>query len=283
MVVLPVVRLSLFLRGRVAAVRPPPPPLDLATQRIGLSFTPGGLLYPYQLGAATALVDAGICTPSTPLAGASSGGILAVTVALAGAGAASLDDTLRAAYRINDYCRDNGDTGGNGNLGAALAAECDTLLDDASADLLNGREGSVTLAVTQLLPVPRALRVSAFIDREDVKNTILATSCVPFYFKKTPAMMYRGAVCVDGIFAVRRRHFGAPELSDVDATVRICPFPVGNVGLDAPHVIAPDAADSGALARMALASPAASNGALRDLFDRGRRDADAWLLRQARS
>lgn len=284
MVILTVVRLSLALRGRAAAARGPSRPaaaLDLRSTKIGVSFTPGGLLYPYQLGAAKALVAAGVLTPATPVAGASSGGVLAVSVALAESGGPELDETLESAFRINDYCRARGGTG-RANLGPALAAECDRILDATAADRLNARAAPVALAVTQILPRPRALLVSRFDDAADVKAAILATSCIPFYFDARPALPFRGGVAVDGVFAVRRRFFGAPD-TGADATVRVCPFPAGPVGLRSDHVIAPDDGDADpvALAKVALAAPPAATDALRALFDRGRRDADRWLLRCA--
>ena len=66
---------------------------------VGISFTVGGLLFPYQLGAAKALYEAGVASPATPLAGASSGAIVAVVAALSETGSPSLDESLEAAWR----------------------------------------------------------------------------------------------------------------------------------------------------------------------------------------
>ena len=70
---------------------------------VGISFTVGGLLFPYQLGAAKALYEAGVASPATSLAGASSGAIVAVVAALSETGSPSLDESLEAALRVNGY------------------------------------------------------------------------------------------------------------------------------------------------------------------------------------
>ena len=43
------------------------------TSRLGLSFTPGGLLFPYHLGVAKCLELQGFLATDTPLAGSSAG------------------------------------------------------------------------------------------------------------------------------------------------------------------------------------------------------------------
>lgn len=43
------------------------------TSKLGFSFTPGGLLFPYHLGVAKCLEREGFLAPDTPLAGASAG------------------------------------------------------------------------------------------------------------------------------------------------------------------------------------------------------------------
>ena len=57
----------------------------------------------------------------------------------------------------------------------------------------------MSVAVTQLRPLPATLLASSFTDREDVKQALLATSCIPFYFKGArPFVTFRGAPAVDG-------------------------------------------------------------------------------------
>ena len=146
-------------------------PLDFRSGNYGVSFTSGGLLFPYQLGASCVLYDAGILKSDVPVAGASSGGLAAVVGALSEApGAPPLTDYLDAALRINDFTR--GATSGWGKLYPALRAETDRLLDDESAATLNARAAPVTLAVTRLAPLPQPQFVSSFEGREGQRANI---------------------------------------------------------------------------------------------------------------
>merc|ERR1712162_58630 len=122
---------------------------------VGISFTVGGLLFPYQLGAAKALYEAGVASPATPLSGASSGAIVAVVAALSETGSPSLDESLEAALRVNGYCRDRG--GMRGQYYDALSLEADRLLDGTSAARLSNRPAKVSVAVTQFKPLPTPL------------------------------------------------------------------------------------------------------------------------------
>ena len=135
---------------------------------VGISFTVGGLLFPYQLGAAKALYEAGVASPATPLSGASSGAIVAVVAALSETGSPTLDDSLEAALRVNGYCRDRG--GMRGQYYDALSLEADRLLDGTSAARLSERPSPVSVAVTQFKPLPTPLLASSFTDQDDVKG-----------------------------------------------------------------------------------------------------------------
>ena len=48
-------------------------PVPTLTSRLGFSFTPGGLLFPYHLGVAKCLELQGFLAADTPLAGSSAG------------------------------------------------------------------------------------------------------------------------------------------------------------------------------------------------------------------
>ena len=254
--------------------------LDLGGS-VGVSFTPGGLCYPYQIGVAKVLYEAEVMRPDRPIAGASSGGIVAAIAALSETGAPTIDDTFDAALRINDFCRRRGTA--RGNLYDALKIECDRLLDDTSVRRLNERAAPVTLAVTRLAPWPKGLFVDEFFDLKDLKQCVLATACIPFYFAKAPCIFYRGAPAVDGVFASPRDRFGAPDTA-ADATLRVCPFPASRVGLDwcGEAVIAPDptTVDLAELFACALGDPPVADAALAKLYENGERDARAWLRRQ---
>jgi len=252
-----------------------------AAAKLGVSFTPGGLCYPYQIGVAKHLYERGVMRPDVPIAGASSGGIVAAIAALSETGGPSIDDTFDAALRINAFCRDRGTA--RGNLYDALKLECDRLLDDSSVDRANGRAAPVTLAVTRLAPWPRPLLVDEWRDLADLKQGILATACIPFYFAKAPCIFFRGFPAVDGVFASERRFFGAPETA-AETTLRVCPFPKERVGLEwSDDVIAPSAAtaDLAALFQCALGDPPVDDAVLARLYADGERDAEAFLARRA--
>ena len=242
---------------------------------VGISFTVGGLLFPYQLGAAKALYEAGVASPATPLSGASSGAIVAVVAALSETGSPSLDESLEAALRVNEYCRERG--GMRGQYYDALSLEADRLLDGTSAARLSERPSKVSVAVTQFKPLPTPLLASSFTDQEDIKQALLATSCIPFYFKGArPFVQFRGAPAVDGFFAVKRSNFGAPE-TEARRTIRVCPFPSTTIGLEAEDVIAPSEASLGSLLQCALGAPPAADDYLEGLFARGVADAEKFL------
>ena len=242
---------------------------------VGISFTAGGLCFPYQLGAAKALYAASLASPATPLAGTSSGGSVAGVVALSETGGPSLDESMQAALRVNGYCRDRG--GMRGQYYDAVAQEADRLLDDTSAARLTGRRASVSVAVTQFRPLPTPLFASTFEDKDDVKQALLATSCIPFYFKGArPFVSFRGFPAVDGYFASPRRCFGAPDTA-ARRTIRVCPFPAATIGLDGADVISPADASLSSLLACALGAPPVADAYLEELFDRGARDAEAFL------
>ena len=75
--------------------------------RLGICFSPAGLLFPYYVGAGYELQRLGILQPQTPLGGSSAGAIVAAclscgvpeeTVRL---GLARLVDDVRAGTRLN--------------------------------------------------------------------------------------------------------------------------------------------------------------------------------------
>ena len=189
----------------------------------------------------------------------------------------------------------------------AVALEADRLLDETSVARINDRAAPVTVAVTRFAPLPTPTFVSRFNDLADLRQAVLATSCIPydsvwqprrvcradwtqcgrFYFAKAPCIFYRGAPAVDGFFASPREYFGAPETTAA-RTIRICPFPAASVGLASADVIAPAPAeaDMGQLFACALGDPPATDDFLRALYARGQRDApravDLEEVRRAR-
>lgn len=255
----------------MAAARAMTPPT------VGFSFTPSGLCFPYGLGAASSLAEAGALTSTTPLAGASGGALVAAVMALQGTGTPSVEMALEAALRVNHYCRERGTA--RFNLRPALAKELDSLLDDDACERLNAREARVGVGITRFTPLPRGQVVTVFSDNADVKNALLATSCIPFYFGRSPFVLYRGWPAVDGFFATPKSEFGAPDAPGANTTVRICPFEARRIGLAGDSISPPRRGGPRlkSLVSCALGSPPADPDFLIQLYEQGKADADRWL------
>ena len=91
-----------------------------ATPALGFSFTPGGLLFPYYVGAAYELQRLGLLTPNAPLGGSSAGAIVATAVA-SGLTEAEILDGL--SVLVSDYR-------GGTSLRASLRKQLERLLPD---------------------------------------------------------------------------------------------------------------------------------------------------------
>ena len=85
--------------------------LAMKTSSLGFTFTPGGLLFPYYVGVAYFLKEAGLITPTTPLGGSSAGSIVAAALACGVGqetvleGLAALVDDVRGGERLNPALR----------------------------------------------------------------------------------------------------------------------------------------------------------------------------------
>ena len=83
----------------------PPPRRRTAIGRTSASPSRSAGAVPVPARRRQGLYEAGVASPATPLAGASSGAIVAVVAALSETGSPTLDDSLEAALRVNGYCR----------------------------------------------------------------------------------------------------------------------------------------------------------------------------------
>lgn len=275
-----------------AMVPPAPRAPPTKPEPYGFSFTPAGLAMTYHLGVAQGLLDAGLIDPTVPLAGASGGALAAFAVSLQpdAPGGIGMNSMLDSVLRANGACRSNG---AFRNLRNALDEQLDILFnaneycvinDDGSiscelVDYLNSRPASLRIAVTQLSPLPRGLLVDSFETLDDLKQSFLATCCIPFYFAKTPTVMFRGLPAVDGFFASPREVFGAPDTT-AELTIRVCPFP--GVLQAGRYVICPERDDMNpeeltSLFQAALGSPVAEDSVLMDLFEQGLTDSSTWV------
>jgi hypothetical protein len=201
-----------------------------AIPRVGVSFSPAGLLTPFHLGASKQLQEYGILTPKCAIAGASGGALAAATSALLDH--SSLKYTpLEASVYVAQQCRD---LGGLGTLQVALHKILDQLIPENGHELLNSRPASVTIAYTEVLPtaargilnrIYQPHLVHKFRSKQDIIEVLCASCNIPFYFSgKTVAIQVREHKAIDGFFAVDFRRFGSPPTHATKHELIICPF-----------------------------------------------------------
>ena len=248
---------------------------------LGVSFSAAGLLFPYHLGAASALERAGLLqldSGAVPLAGASAGALAAASL---GAGVPIAEALAGAKQVAADVARN----GAAGRLDEALLPTLTSMLPADAHDLLNARAGRVTVAFAPLgLPL-RGTFASAFSSRDDVVECLLASCCIPFYFNGG-AVRCRGELAVDGFFACPPQALGCPRtgaLRDVRVTFPGTPLGVFDGDGGGAGCIRPVPADGTGrpslpqLLRWAGGAPPPSAAEADDLFAWGAADAEAWL------
>ena len=88
-----------------------------------------------------------------------------------------LDEVLDELFAEEEYCTfdENGDE---------LSCEI--------VDYLSKRPATLRIAVTQLSPLPRGLLVDSFTSLVDLKQSFIASCCIPFWYARTPTVMFRG-------------------------------------------------------------------------------------------
>lgn len=231
----------------------------------GFSFSAAGLLFPYHLGVAQCLIEKGYITENTPLAGSSAGAIVCAVIA----SGASMQDALKATKELAEDCRLNGTAF---RLGAVLRGVLDKVFPDDVHVRANGR---IRVAITQVFRSPRALLVDQFDSKEDLIDAVFTSSFIPGYLAPRPVTVFRKRICVDGGLTL----FMPP--TSADKTVRVCAFPVSQLGLQGIG-ISPDCnPENRASARQLFnwALEPADDDVLDELFDLGYRDANVWTER----
>lgn len=182
---------------------------------LGFSFSPAGLLLPYHLGVVDCLEHFGMLTAATPLAGASAG---ALAVACAACDVSPFY-AMRVLLRVEEVIRR---TGAARKLHSALVSELDQLLPEDAHTRLNSRPGRVTIAYTHVWPFLKGQFVSRFSSCADVKECLIASCNIPFYFSHWPTVSCRGQSSVDGYFASTRT-FGCPK-TGAERDICVLPF-----------------------------------------------------------
>lgn len=126
----------------------------------GFSFSPGGLLFPYYIGVAYFLKDAGIITPVTPLGGSSAGSIIASAVACGVekedvcAGLSALMQDVRSGVRLNQ----------------ALRKQLHALMPENAAEL--AMEHNLAVSYLRITPWPKACIVTKWDSTADLVDTV---------------------------------------------------------------------------------------------------------------
>ncbi|GLJ46932.1 hypothetical protein SUGI_0990410 [Cryptomeria japonica] len=231
----------------------------------GFSFSAAGLLFPYHLGVAQCLIEKGYITENTPLAGSSAGAIVCAVIA----SGASMQDALKATKELAEDCRLNGTAF---RLGAVLRGVLDKVFPDDVHVRANGR---IRVAITQVFRSPRALLVDQFDSKEDLIDAVFTSSFIPGYLAPRPVTVFRKRICVDGGLTL----FMPPTAAD--KTVRVCAFPVSQLGLQGIG-ISPDCNPENRASTRQLfnwALEPAGDDILDELFDLGYRDANVWTDR----
>lgn len=193
-----------------------------APARLGVSFSPAGLLTPFHLGASSQLQRLGLITPDTALAGASGGALAALTTALQVSNTPPQSaNPLQASVDIAIQCRNHG---ARSVLYSALTQTLQETLPEDVAELLNQRPTPCTIAYTTIGRGLQGQFVDTFHSKEDVIECLLASCNIPFYGNKGHVMA-RGQPSIDGVFAVKQwRRMGCPHTSATEKEILISPF-----------------------------------------------------------
>jgi predicted acylesterase/phospholipase RssA len=129
--------------------------------KLGISFSPAGLLTPYHLGASYELQRLGLLRPSTALSGASGGALAAAMSALG----IDQKEALQACEYVAERCRSQGT---RSTLRIALDEVLIDLIPKNSAEILNHRKAACSIAYTELFPKVAAHIATKYTSQEDL-------------------------------------------------------------------------------------------------------------------
>ena len=191
--------LALVLTMAAAAVR------LVLPQRLGVSFTGAGLCTPFHLGVAQLLAETGRISSQTALAGSSGGALVATMTAIQ----LDADLSLRGCVSVATECSARGT---RGTLRMALEQVLRDSIPAQAVDLLNAIEAPCTVAYAEVSPRIRSRYVESFESKEDLIEVLSASCNIPFYFNGNRLTVpVRGALAVDGFFAMNFSRIGAPS------------------------------------------------------------------------
>ncbi|GIL84316.1 hypothetical protein Vretifemale_13016 [Volvox reticuliferus] len=231
----------------------------------GFGFSAGGLLFPYFLGVAVQLQAMNVLRPETPVAGASAGSIVAVCTK----SGLSEQQLLDAFVDLSRDCR-------QGGTRTRLKSVLQRVLQEALPyDIHERCEGRVFLAVTRLFPDFAPLTVSSFTSRQDVIDTLLVSSHIPYWFDGSLFTSYRDGMYFDG---------GITNFIPSTPTAlchRVCCFPSEKLRAFPNIDLSPDTYeawpyDMGTM--LSWAFEPAPDETLMFLVEKGKRDARSWAI-----
>ncbi len=273
----------------------------------------GGLLFPWHIGALTALSHHQFLTDKNPIAGSSAGSIAVASHAAK----VSAESALEATVRISDECQTLGQA--RGNLLPLLEMELNSLLDEDVHETFNSREGYVGLAYRELFPMNRPVLDTYFDSKEHVIDSICNSSMFPFFSTNFPCRFARRnggilpRITVDGYFSVDRSRFGCPcfntmehrrkvkdsidgdeeeesNVLEIERTVSLSVFPHGVVKVDAfdqydqisPMVENPDDLSDQISRLFRLATECGTKEDYHELYESGWKDVERWIGEEER-
>ncbi|GLI66184.1 hypothetical protein VaNZ11_009948 [Volvox africanus] len=231
----------------------------------GFGFSAGGLLFPYFLGVAVQLQAMNVLRPETAVAGASAGSIVAVCTK----SGLSEQQLLDAFVDLSRDCR-------QGGTRARLKSVLQRVLQEALPyDIHERCEGRVFLAVTQLFPKFAPRMVSSFTSRQEVIDTLLVSSHIPYWFDGSLFTPYRDGIYFDG---------GITNFIPSTPTTRchsVCCFPSKMLRAFPNIDLSPDTYESWPYdmgTMLSWAFEPAPEETLMFLVEKGKRDARSWAI-----
>jgi len=250
-------------------------------ETLGFSFSASGLMMPFHHGVGVALRDAGVLTRSTPLGGSSGGAIAAAALACE----LPKEEVNEGIVAVAEDCRSYGSFR---RMLIPAKKLCDQVLPEDSHHRMNGQ---VHVSVMEILPRLRPLVVNEWTSKDDVVESLIASSNIPFVLGPTPLAMFRNTSCIDGSFATPIGSFGCVDIPGA-RTIRVMAFEPKRFGrlskmvhANPQDAIAPglrvgDGCDTYTLRkllRFAAGSPPPNEVEVERLFNMGYRCAELWL------
>lgn len=194
------------------------------SSRLGVTFSPAGLLTPFHLGVASSLRDNLLISDETALAGSSGGAIVACTEALSMESELILDACTKVAIE----CRNRGTFR---TLASALKTQLTSLLPEGSHDVLSSRGADLTIAYQRIWPRIEAVNQRKFRSKADLIKAVEASCTIPMYYSGSPfTTLLDGSRAVDGYFTTSANRFGCPH-TNREFEIAVCPFDHIMVGL----------------------------------------------------